>query len=76
LGFEPLWTVENGIAQVTALVRSNRVGHYSEPTYSNVLFLKEYGTTGFSSFKITGWENEFMNLTRIASLRAASQSAA
>jgi nucleoside-diphosphate-sugar epimerase len=76
LGFEPLWTLQDGITQVTALVRSNRVGHYTEPTYSNVLYLKKYGTAGFSSFKITGWENEFMNLDRVASLGTASPSTA
>src|SRR6185295_2267177 len=36
LGFEPSWTLERGIAQVLAIVRSNGVGHYSLPTYSNV----------------------------------------
>jgi len=76
LGFEPSWTLERGIAQVTALVRSNRVGHYSLPTYSNVLHLKEHGTAGFSSFKITGWENDLMNLDRIVSANAANRSAA
>jgi len=68
LGFEPAWTLERGIGQVTALVRSNQVGHYSLPTYSNVLYLQEHGTAGFSSFKITGWENEFMSLDRIVPL--------
>jgi nucleoside-diphosphate-sugar epimerase len=76
LGFEPAWTLESGITQITALVRSNRVGHYSEPTYSNVLYLKEYGTAGLRTFKITGWENEFMNIDRIASLGTANRSAA
>lgn len=66
LGFEPSWTIERGIAQVVALVRSNHVGHYSLPTYSNALYLKEHGVECFSEFKITGWESEFMNLHRIA----------
>jgi len=61
LGFEPAWTLEHGIAQVVASVRSNRVGHYSLPEYSNVLSLKERGTQSFSSFNITGWEYELMN---------------
>src|SRR5258708_23532006 len=74
LGFEPAWTIERGIAQVVALVRSNEVGHYSLPTYSNVLYLKERGAKSFGSFKITGWENELMNNDRIAS--AVSRSAA
>ncbi len=67
LGFEPAWTLERGIAQVVGLVRSNQVGHYSLPTYSNVLYLKEHGTKSFADFNITGWEAEFMHLNRIAS---------
>jgi nucleoside-diphosphate-sugar epimerase len=74
LGFEPAWTLERGIAQVVALVRTNEVGHYSLPTYSNVLYLKERGAKSFGSFKITGWENELMNIDRIGS--AANRSAA
>jgi len=76
LGFEPSWTLERGIAQIIALVRSNQVGHYSLPTYSNVLHLQEHGTAGFSSFKITGWENDLMNLNRIISATSANRSAA
>ena len=67
LGFEPAWTLERGIAQVLAIVRSNEVGHYSLPTYSNVLYLKERGAKSFGSFNITGWEIEFMNIDHIAS---------
>jgi hypothetical protein len=61
LGFRPAWTLERGIAQVIASVRCNDVGHYSLPEYSNVLSLIERGTKSFSSFNITGWENELMN---------------
>jgi len=75
LGFEPAWTIERGIAQVVALVRSNEVGHYSLPTYSNVLYLKERGAKSFGSFKITGWENELMNIDRIVFDNAAGRSA-
>ena len=74
LGFEPAWTLERGIAQVVASVRSNEVGHYSLPEYSNVLSLKERGTKSFSSFNITGWENELMNIDHIISNNAVSQS--
>jgi len=76
LGFEPAWTIERGIAQVVALVRSNEVGHYSLPTYSNVLYLKERGTKSFGSFKITGWENELMNIDQIVSTNVVDRSAA
>jgi nucleoside-diphosphate-sugar epimerase len=76
LGFKPVWTIERGIAQVVALVRSNEVGHYSLPTYSNVLYLKERGTKSFGYFKITGWENELMNIDRIVSSNTIDHSAA
>jgi len=61
---------------VVAVVRSNEVGHYSLPTYSNVLYLKEHGIGSFGSFKITGWENDFMNIDRIASVGEVDRSAA
>lgn len=76
LGFEPVWTLQRGIAQVVALVRSNQVGHYSLPTYSNVLYLKECGTTRFGHFKITGWESELMGLDHIAAGTTMNRSAA
>jgi nucleoside-diphosphate-sugar epimerase len=74
LGFEPAWTLERGIAQVVASVRSNEVGHYSLPEYSNVLSLKVRGTKSLSSFNLTGWENELMNIDHIISNNAVSQS--
>jgi nucleoside-diphosphate-sugar epimerase len=65
LGFRPAWTLDRGIAQVVLCVRSNEVGHYSLPEYSNVLSLKERGTKRFTSFNITGWENELLNSLNI-----------
>jgi len=76
LGFEPDWTLDRGIAQVIALVRSNRVGHYSLPTYSNVLLLTTRGPETFGDFKITGWENELMNIDQILPAKRISQAAA
>jgi nucleoside-diphosphate-sugar epimerase len=67
LGFEPSWTLERGIAQVIACVRSNAIGHYSLPAYSNVLYLKEHGTESFSRFKIAGWEQDLMSIDRLGS---------
>jgi nucleoside-diphosphate-sugar epimerase len=72
LGFRPAWTLERGITQVVLSVRSNEVGHYSLPEYSNVLSLQKRGTASFSSFNITGWENEFMNLVQIKARRSAA----
>ena len=76
LGFVPAWTIERGIAQVLAIVRSNQVGDYSLPTYSNVLYLKARGTKSFGSFKITGWEHELMNIDRIGVPGAVDRPAA
>lgn len=76
LGFEPAWTLERGISQVVALVRSNEVGHYSLPTYSNVLYLKTHGTQEFKNFKITGWESELMNVNQLGPINPVNQSAA
>lgn len=72
LGFEPTWTLERGISQVIAVVRSNQVGHYSLPTYSNLLNLKECDPKSFSSFQITGWENDFMNIANAAATQPDS----
>lgn len=69
LGFEPVWTLERGISQVIAVVRSNQVGHYSLPTYSNLLRLKECDPKSFANFQITGWENDFMNIADVAAAR-------
>lgn len=76
LGFEPAWTLERGISQVVAVVRSNRVGHYSLPTYSNALHLKECGSKSFASFQITGWENEFMNIPELIAAQPNNRSTA
>lgn len=76
LGFEPSWTLESGIAQVIAVVRTNQVGHYSLPTYSNVLYLKECGSQSFGSFKITGWETEYMSIDHLAPSHGPRQAAA
>lgn len=76
LGFETAWTLERGISQVVAVVRSNQVGHYSLPTYSNVLRLKECGPKSFAGFQITGWEDEFMNIANAASVQPDNQSTA
>jgi nucleoside-diphosphate-sugar epimerase len=76
LGFVPDWTIERGIAQVIGIVSSNQVGDYSLPTYSNVLYLKARGTKSFGSFKITGWEQELMNIDRLVSSGTVDRSAA
>jgi nucleoside-diphosphate-sugar epimerase len=73
LGFTPAWTIERGIAQVLEIVRSNQVGDYALPTYSNVLYLKARGIKSFGIFKITGWEQELMNIDHVASTSSFDQ---
>lgn len=43
LGFEPSWTLENGIRQVVEAVASGDVQDYRDAKYSNVKFLSESG---------------------------------
>jgi nucleoside-diphosphate-sugar epimerase len=76
LGFVPAWTIERGIAQVLQIVRSDQVGDYALPTYSNVLYLKARGIKSFGIFKITGWEQELMNIDHVASTSSFDQPAA
>jgi hypothetical protein len=59
-----------------AIVRSNQVGDYALPTYSNVLYLKARGAKSFGIFKITGWEQELMNIDHVASAPSVDQPAA
>lgn len=41
LGFVPKWTMESGVEQVIAAIRSGEVTDYHDPMYSNVKFLSE-----------------------------------
>lgn len=41
LGFEPRWTVEQGVEQVIEALRSGRVQNYRDAQYSNVRFLND-----------------------------------
>jgi len=43
LGYEPNWTVEDGIRQVAEAVASGAVEDYREAKYSNVKFLRDAG---------------------------------
>ena len=73
LKFEPAWSLERGIAQILENVSAHLFGHYSQPAYSNALYLKENGSKSFSHFKITGWENEFMSIDRITCTSATNR---
>jgi nucleoside-diphosphate-sugar epimerase len=43
LGFEPSFTVEDGIREVVDAIRSRQITDYRNPRYSNILSLKEEG---------------------------------
>ena len=43
LGFEPSFTVEDGIREVIDAIRSQQITDYRNPRYSNILSLKEDG---------------------------------
>jgi nucleoside-diphosphate-sugar epimerase len=48
LGFQPEWTVEEGIRQVLEAIAAGDVTDYRDSRYSNVKFLSEAGTTGLA----------------------------
>lgn len=50
LNFRPAWTLERGILQVAAAIRSGRITSYRDPQYSNVNFLKNKGIVDALSF--------------------------
>lgn len=58
LGFEPKWSIEEGIEQVLDAVRTGRVTDYLDPKYSNVKFLTEDGR---DMLKVqNGWAHELI----------------
>ncbi len=54
LGFEPSWTLEQGVLQVAEAVRSDRVTDYRDASHSNVRFLTE-GSAGRYARVRSGW---------------------
>lgn len=45
LGFEPEWTIQQGIEQVLGAIATGKVQDYHDPKYSNYAFLNLQGTT-------------------------------
>jgi nucleoside-diphosphate-sugar epimerase len=60
LGFNPQWTVEQGIEQVIRALRSGRISDYRDARYSNVKFLTEEGIFRLSRHE-NGWAYELLN---------------
>lgn len=62
LGYEPQWTLEQGVQQVIGAIKAGKVKDYRDAIYSNVKFLSE----GFSSRLMrreNGWAYELLNET-------------
>ncbi|RMH55029.1 MAG: NAD-dependent epimerase/dehydratase family protein [Deinococcus-Thermus bacterium] len=60
LGFEPQWTVEQGIRQVIEALKSGRVKDYRAPLYSNVKYLTEDTASEVVKQYYLGWEKELI----------------
>jgi nucleoside-diphosphate-sugar epimerase len=43
LGFEPSWTLDQGIRQVVEAVANGTISNYNDPQYSNVKYLSQAG---------------------------------
>jgi len=60
LGFEPAWTVEQGIEQVMAAIQSGQVKDYKQPAYSNITFLTLEGITRLDRHE-SDWASRLIN---------------
>jgi nucleoside-diphosphate-sugar epimerase len=60
LGFEPEWTVEQGIEQVMAAIQSGQVLDYKQPEYSNIKFLTLEGITRLDRHE-SDWASRLIN---------------
>ncbi len=63
LGFEPQWTVEQGIQQVIEALRSGKVRDYKAAMYSNVKYLTEGATSDAVKQYYLGWEKSLIQQT-------------
>jgi nucleoside-diphosphate-sugar epimerase len=62
LGFEPDWTVAQGIDQVIDAITSGKVLDYRHAKYSNVKFLTEEGIFRLARYE-NGWAYQLLNET-------------
>jgi nucleoside-diphosphate-sugar epimerase len=61
LGFQPRWTIEEGIRQVVDAIRSGHVGDYKASSHSNVQVLREVGSQVFLQRYNHGWETAYLD---------------
>ena len=73
LGFQPQWTLEQGILQVIEAIRSGKIDDYRNPLYSNVAFLKHEGLTRLLHPEEDHWLSEVLSQEKLqAPLEASS----
>ena len=62
LNFEPAWTVDQGVEQVIAAIRSGKVDDYRDAKYSNVKFLTQEGKLRLTRQE-NSWAYQLLNET-------------
>ena len=60
LGFNPEWSIDDGIKQVTDAIKSGKVDDYRNAKYSNVKFLSEEGIFRLAKTE-NGWAYQLIN---------------
>jgi len=63
LGFTPQWSLEDGVKQVIAALKSEQVRDYRNSMYSNVKFLSEESNSHLIP-RETGWAHKMINEER------------
>ena len=70
IGFTPQWTLEQGVRQVTEMLKSGKIQDYRAVRYSNVKFLNDANSSQLIR-PTNGWAKELLNETAAASLPLA-----
>src|SRR5215471_10504208 len=72
LGFEPVWTLKEGVKQVIDAIESGRVKDYRDAKYSNVKFFGDEGASRLMPRR-NGWAHELIKETSSGTVRNAGQ---
>jgi len=72
LGFEPVWTLKEGVKQVIDAIESGRVKDYRDAKYSNVKFFGDEGASRLIPRR-NGWAHELIKETSSGTVRNAGQ---
>ena len=73
LGFNPLWSLEEGVKQVIDAIETGRVKDYSDARYSNVKFFDDEGASRLIPRR-NGWAHELIKETSPVVSRVQSNS--